>query len=155
MITLKKKVALITFLGLLTPVLHAQTYSINWYRVAGGGGGSSGTNGSTVFSVNGTIGQHDASGAMSGGGYSLTGGFWSLISVVQTSGLPDLTIVHVGNSVIISWPNTGSYNLQQNTNLAAAAGWATSGYTITTSNGTNSVTITAPVGSLFFRLANP
>ena len=92
---------------------------------------------------------------MTGGSYSLTGGFWSLISVVQTAGLPNLTITHSGSSVIVSWPDTGSYTLQQNTNLALAGGWATSGYTINTSNGTNSITITPPTGNLFFRLSNP
>jgi hypothetical protein len=45
--------------------------------------------------------------------------------------------------------------LQQNSNLAAPAGWAPSGYSISTSNGTNSVTITPPTGNLFFRLATP
>jgi len=93
---------------------------------------------------------------MTGGSYSLTGGFWSLIAVVQTPGLPNLTITFVGpNSVVVSWPNTGSYALQQNNNPAASAGWMTSGYTITTNNGTNSVTITPPAGNLFFRLFNP
>jgi hypothetical protein len=72
--------------------------------------------------------------------------------VVQTAGLPNLTIIHSGNSVIISWPNTGSFTLQQNNNLSAAANWAASGYTITTSNGTNSITITSATGNLFFRL---
>jgi hypothetical protein len=42
--------------------------------------------------------------------------------------------------------------LQQNNNLSAAANWAASGYTITTSNGTNSITITSATGNLFFRL---
>ena len=93
---------------------------------------------------------------MTGGSYSLTGGFWALISVVQTAGLPNLTITHSGNSVIVSWPDTGSYTLQQNANLALANGWATSGYSISTSaNGTSSITITPPTGNLFFRLANP
>ena len=96
--------------------------------------------------------QHDAGGPMTGGNYSLTGGFWALISVVQTPGLPDLTIAHSGNSVIVSWPNTGSYTLQQNANLALANGWATSCYSINTANGTNSITITPPTGNLFFRL---
>jgi hypothetical protein len=45
-------------------------------------GGGTGTGG--VYSVTITIGQPDASGAMTGGSYSLTGGFWALISVVQT-----------------------------------------------------------------------
>ena len=61
---------------------RAQNYSIPWYKVAGGGGTSTGG----TYPVSGTIGQPDAGGAMSGGNYSLTGGFWSLISVVQTAG---------------------------------------------------------------------
>jgi hypothetical protein len=127
----------------------AQPYSIDWYKIAGGGGTSTGG----VYAVSGTIGQHDAGGPMTGGNYSLTGGFWALISVVQTPGAPLLTITHSGNSVIVSWPNTGSYTLQQNSNLAASAGWTTSGYTVTPSNGTNSITITLPTGNLFFRLS--
>ena len=126
----------------------AQQYSIDWYKIAGGGGTSIGA----TYQVTGTIGQPDASGSMSGGNYSLTGGFWSLISVVQTAGLPNLAITHSGNNVIISWPNTGSYTLQQNANLATSDGWATSGYTISTANGTNSITITSATGNLFFRL---
>jgi hypothetical protein len=141
----------ILIFGLLIPTIgFTQSYSINWYKVAGGGGTSSGGN----YSISGTIGQPDASGAMTGGGYSLTGGFWSLIAVVQSTGLPNLTITHSGNTVIISWPDTGSYLLQQNSNLKSGS-WGASGYSITTSNGTNSVVVTSPTGSLFFRLYNP
>src|ERR1700735_771040 len=75
----------ILLFSLLIPTIgFTQSYSINWYKVAGGGGTSSGGN----YSINGTIGQPDASGAMTGGGHSLTGGFWSLIAVVQSAGLP-------------------------------------------------------------------
>ncbi len=126
-------------------------YSIDWYKIAGGAGTSTGG----VYSVSGAIGQPDAGGAMTGGNYSLTGGFWSLIAVVQTAGSPTLTVSHSGYSVIVSWPNTGSFTLQQNSNLTATANWTTSGYSISTSNGTNSITITAPTGNLFLRLANP
>ena len=129
--------------------VSAQPYSIDWYKIAGGGGTSTGG----TYQVSGTIGQPDAGGPMTGGNYSLTGGFWALISVVQTPGLPNLTITHTGNSVIVSWPNTGSYTLQQNSNLANTPGWTTSGYTITTNNGTNSITISPPTGNLFFRLS--
>lgn len=135
-------------LGLLMPLIaSAQNYSIVWYKIAGGGGTSSGG----TYSVSGTIGQPDASGALSGGRYSLTGGFWSIIAVVQTIGLPDLIVSHSGNSVTVSWPDTGTFILQQNSNLAAGT-WSTSSYTINTANGTNSVTITSPSGNLFFRL---
>jgi hypothetical protein len=145
------KIHLLLTVLLLSAAANAQSYSIDWYKIAGGGGTSTGA----TYQVSGTIGQPDAGGAMTGGSFSLTGGFWSLISVVQTAGLPNLTITHAGNSVIVSWPNTGSYTLQQNNNLAASAGWTTSGYTISPANGTNSITITPPTGNLFFRLSQP
>ena len=126
----------------------AQPYSIDWYKVAGGGGMSTGG----TYQVGGTIGQHDAGGPMIGGNYSLAGGFWALISVVQTPGLPNLIITHAGNSVIVSWPNTGSYTLLQNNNLAGGS-WTSSGYAVTSGNGTNSITISSPTGNLFFRLS--
>jgi len=143
----------LTFLlVLLLPALcPAQNYSIDWYKIAGGGGTSAGGN----YSVSGTIGQPDASSTMTGGNYSLTGGFWSLISVVQTAGLPNLTIAYAGNQVVVSWPDTGAYTLQQNSDLSTSANWAASGYTVNTANGVSSVTITAPAGKLFFRLSKP
>ena len=126
---------------------QAQSHSITGSVVAGGGGTSSGGS----YQVSGTIGQPAAGSAMSGGDYSLTGGFWSSITVIG----PLLTISHSGNSVIIAWPVSAGYTLQQNNNLGASAGWGTSGYSVSTSNGTNSITITPPTGNLFFRLANP
>ena len=51
--------------------LLGQSYSIDRFAIAGGGGASTGGN----FSLNGTIGQPEA-GTMSGGNYSLAGGFW-------------------------------------------------------------------------------
>ena len=54
----------------------------------------------------------------------------------------------------ILWPNTGNYTLQQNSDISATASWITSGFTVSTSNGTNSITVTPTTGNLFFRLAN-
>jgi hypothetical protein len=137
--------------SLLIPATgFTQQYSIDWYKISGGGGTSSNGN----YSVTGTIGQPDASGAMTGGNYSVTGGFWSLISVVQTIGAPALTITHSGNSVKISWPypSTG-FVLQQNSNLSTAS-WSASGGI--SNDGTNNfITITSPSGNLFFRLSHP
>lgn len=147
------KILLVQVMFLFLTLGNAQPYSIDWYKVSGGGGTSTGS----VYAVSGTIGQHDASGPMTGGGYSLTGGFWALVSVVQTPGLPNLSITFVSpSSVVVSWPNTGSYTLQQKSDLAAGT-WVTSSYTvqINTPPGTNSVTITPPTGNLFFRLHNP
>ena len=134
-------------LALTAPTIHAQSFAIDWYKISGGGGTSTGA----TYQVTGTIGQADAGGAMTGGTFSLTGGFWSLISAVQTPGMPPLTITHTGSSVIVSWPGTGSYILQQNTE-AATTNWVTSGYTVTTGGGTSSATFTPGPGKLFFRL---
>ena len=141
----------ILLLALVLPAsVFAQSYTIDWYKVAGGGGTSTGG----TYTVNGTIGQPDASGAMSGGNYSVTGGFWSLINVVQMPGVPNVIIVPNGpNSVKLLWPDpaTNTYTLQQNGNLTTTS-WVPSGFSMTNGLGTNYVTITPPVGNLFFRL---
>ena len=49
----------------------AQSFSMDWYTIDGGGGKSSGG----TFELNGTIGQPDAGAVMTGGGFELTGGF--------------------------------------------------------------------------------
>ena len=140
---------IVIVIGLCGLRASAQSYSIDWYKIAGGGGTSAGGS----YTLSGTIGQHDAGGPMTGGNYSLTGGFWSLVAVVQTPGLPNLLITYVGpNSVVVSWPNTGSYTLQTNNNLTTSS-WVGYGGTINIVNGTNNVTITPPRGNLFFRLA--
>jgi hypothetical protein len=131
--------------------LRAQAqYTIDWYKVSGGGGTSTGG----MYQVSGTIGQHDAGGPMTGGSYSLTGGFWALISVVQTPGAPTLYITVSGNTVTVYWQNVSGWSLQQNSNLAVPAGW-TGSSGVTPLNGTNYLTVTSPAGNLFFRLSNP
>ena len=79
---------LIAFLLVPSVAALAQSYTIDWSKIAGGGGTSTGG----VYSVSGTIGQPDASGAMSGGNYSLTGGFWAAYAV-QTPGAPYLSVL--------------------------------------------------------------
>ena len=148
--TVWKPVLLCLALGFTSFELRAQQYSIDWYKVAGGGGNSTGG----VYSVSGTIGQHDAGGPMTGGNYSLTGGFWALISVVQTPGAPKLNISHSGNTVTIYWQDVTGWSLQQNNNLAVTNGWSASGG-VAPSNGTNYLYLNSPTGNLFFRLQHP
>ena len=129
----------------------AQSYSIDWYKISGGGGTSS--NGQ--YTVSGTIGQHDAGGPMTGGNYSLTGGFWSLLSVVQTAGSPTLRIfLTTTNTAVVAWPvpSTG-FTLQVNTNLGTT-NWVSGGSPAVV-GGENQVIIAPPVGRQFFRLVHP
>lgn len=132
---------------------RAQTYDISWYKVAGGGGTSTGG----VYTVSGTIGQHDA-GTLVGGQYSLTGGFWGIIAAVQTPGAPQLLItVTTNHFAILSWQAAfPGFHPQQDASLGNT-NWVnvnTNTFPIVTSNGTNTVTL--PVsGNQFFRLVNP
>jgi hypothetical protein len=124
----------------------AQNYNISWYKVSGGGGTSTGG----VYTVSGTIGQHDAGGAMVGGQYSLTGGFWSLYAV-QSPGAPLLTITYAGNQAIVSWsPSVTGWTLQTNNNLATGV-WGNYLGTVVNNSATNS----PPKGNVFFRLTHP
>ena len=128
---------------------RAQSYSIDWYKIAGGGGTSS--NGTYV--VSGTIGQADA-GSMSGGNYSLTGGFWSLISLVQTPRAPILKITYSGGNAIVSWQLPASGFLLENNPVCATNGWSTVSQSFYATNGsTVSVTVAPPLnGQRYFRL---
>ncbi len=129
-----------------------QSYSIDWYKIAGGGGTSTGG----VYTVSGTIGQPDASGAMSGGSYSLTGGFWSLIAAVQTPGAPLLTITRSGASIIVSWPSPATgWTLQQNSNSINSADWNNVTDTIQDDGTTKTLTVNPPTGNRFYRLFKP
>jgi hypothetical protein len=56
----------------LVGVAQAQPFEVSWWTIDGGGGVSSGG----VYSVSGTIGQPDAGSAMTGGTFSVSGGFW-------------------------------------------------------------------------------
>ena len=132
-----------------------KTFPWTGIKVSGGGGTSSGgpVTGSNYFSISGTIGQPDASAnnALSGGNFSLTGGFWSLYAV-QTTGFPTLYIRSVvPNSAVVFWQNVGSYTLQTNSNLAST-NWVDYGGSVALLNGTNNVTFASAVGNLFFRL---
>jgi hypothetical protein len=131
----------------------AQNYSVDWFKISGGGGTS--TNGQ--FSLSGTIGQPDATAnaALTGGNFSVTGGYWALINVVQTPGAPTLYISRSTNSVTVYWQNVVGWNLIQNGNLATpVASWNASS-SPTLANGTNYLTLVNPAGNLFFRLKNP
>jgi hypothetical protein len=132
--------------------VSAQTYSADWHKVAGGGGVSTGG----VYSVNGTVGQHDAGGPLTAGPYSITGGFWAL-SVVQTPGAPLLKILLSNtNTAIVSWPAPSvGWVLQQNTSVASPAGWSNATNTVTQAGGHNQIVVASPNGNRFYRLVHP
>jgi hypothetical protein len=132
-------------------------YELNWYTIDGGGGTSSGGS----FTLSGTIGQPDAGGPMVGGSYSLTGGFWSIISAIQTPGAPLLSVTRnpVTGAVSITWPQPAeNWLLDQATVLTlppVAIPWSQVGFPYQTNNGVISITIPAPAGNRYYRLRKP
>jgi hypothetical protein len=132
--------------GIVAPIgMLAQSYMINWWTIDGGGGTSTGG----VYSVRGTIGQPDASKAMTGGNYSLTGGFWAL-HAVQVEGAPYLTIVAAGPGMAeISWtPDTPGWILQESP--IVSSNWVDSA-----SGSANPVTVPTAGTNRFYRLHKP
>ncbi len=132
--------------------VKAQTYSIDWSTIDGGGGTSTGG----VYSVSGTIGQPDA-GTMSGGNFSLTGGYWSLLSIVQTPGAPLLSITLTTiNTVLISWPSPSTgFTLQQNTNGVSSVNWSDAPEMIQDNGTIKYLIVNPPTGNRFYRLKSP
>jgi len=130
---------------LLANLATAQ-YSNDWFKVAGGGGTSSGGQ----YIVSGTIGQPDAGDPMTGGSFSLNGGFWALYAV-QTPGAPRLTITPAGaGQAIISWtPNTPGYVLQSTDSLSPT-NWVNA-----PSGANNPATVPVNVPARFYRLFHP
>jgi hypothetical protein len=129
----------------LLAVTAAAQYSIDWWEVAGGGG----TTGGGGYALNATIGQHDA-GSMSGGQFTLVGGFWA-ITLVQTTNVPTptLTLAPAGpGQAILSWlPDTPGFHLQMSDSLSP---W------INAPGGTNHpITIPTTGQMKFYRLINP
>jgi hypothetical protein len=139
---------------LLASGVHAQ-YSIDWHTIDGGGGTSTGA----VYELSGTIGQPDA-GLLSGGNYSLTGGFWSLLSVVQTPGAPLLSIEQLPGGVRVFWPATATrFVLEKSPALGSsppATVWSQVPLATYQTNVTEiSITVSPALGNTFYRLRKP
>jgi len=143
----RASLALLTLLFLSATSTHAQTYSIDWSKISGGGGTSTGG----VFSVSGTIGQPDAGGPMTNGQFSVTGGFWVLPTAVQTAGAPTLTIAPAApGQATISWtPPTPGFVLQESFALTPGS------WTNSVSGATNPVVVPATPPKKFYRLLKP
>jgi hypothetical protein len=147
-------IALVGAALLFPGALRAQNYNIDWYTIGSGGGTSTGTNGGTSYTVSGTIGQ-PATASMSGGGYALTGGFWSIISTIQTAGAPLLSVIRSGSDALISWSESATGFLLEQSSTLLPSSWTVSAAPQSTNAGVISVSVPASSGYQFFRLHNP
>jgi hypothetical protein len=130
-----------------------QTFSIPWSTIDGGGGTSTGG----VFAVSGTIGQPDAGPAMSSGNFAVLGGFWSIVSAVQTPGAPLLSIerLPLGSARVFWTRPADGWVLEQATALASPP--RTNEWMQVSppyqSNATHfSISVSVPAGNKFYRL---
>ena len=73
------------------------------------------------------------------------------LTVITGPGLPPFHAYSSSGQVVLWWTSTNAV-LQERTNLNSTTTWSDSGRPVTQSNGTNSVTISAPQGNDFFRL---
>jgi hypothetical protein len=89
---------------------------------------------------------------MSGGGFSLTGGFWSLFAV-QTPGAPYLWVTQTTTNTVVVWWSLDAtpWQLQATTNLPSAdSGWTNCVYA---TNGVTGVYVEpTSAGKRFYRL---
>lgn len=77
----------------------AAELAIPWWTLEGGGGVSRGDG----FTVRGTVSQPGA-GRMSGGGFTVTGGFWAWPLLIPGPGAPVLTIAYVNpGQAVLTW----------------------------------------------------
>ena len=126
---------------------NAQSYSIDSFTIGGGGGASS----ADRYTLNGTIGQPDANPVtLTGGSYTLEGGFWPRLVVTSTTGAPTLFIRVSGATVTVSWaPAISGFALEQSNSLLPGFWGATPGAA------TNPVTIPLTSAPTFYRLRRP
>lgn len=129
--------------------VSAQSYSIDFFTIDGGGGTSSGGQ----FSVSGTISQPDA-GKLTGGQFTLDGGFWGIDAAVLVNGSPNLRITRTTtNYIVIAWPLTvGAFQLQQNP-VFGTANWSNVSATVNVVGAENQVLVPKTLlGNKFYRL---
>lgn len=136
--------------GLGIGAAKAQEFSVDWFSIDGGGGSSTGG----VYAVSGTIGQSDTA-AMSGGDYTLQGGFWSIVAL-EAGTIPVLHITTAPGGVAISWSGPAlDFVLQESPRLGPSANWTDVGAPVIVNGPENTVIQPIASGGRFYRLRHP
>jgi hypothetical protein len=141
---------------LLAGADHAGAQGLAMERHVSAGGGGASTGG--AFALTGTVGQPDAGAPLSGGAFSLSGGFWALPVAVQMPGAPLLSVSLSNGLVIVSWPwSTNAWRLERTTAFApepSSTVWTTVPLPYQT-NAARVFITTPPVGAAYYRLQFP
>lgn len=131
-------------------------FNLNWDTIDSGGGTSVGGD----YSVGGTIGQPDG-GAMNGGSFQLSGGFWPVTRSRERT--PQLRILlaspftppNINARVTLAWPfPSPSYQLEAASSPAEPA-WAVVANAPSVVDGEYRVTLEATGVARMFRLRSP
>lgn len=146
----RKLLWVVTFLEVASA--SAQTFNIDWSTFDSGGGTSTGG----VYALSGTIGQPDANAVpLTGGPYSLAGGFWSLFAVSAPGGPPLSIRLTLTNAAVISWSSTVvGFALHQNSDLNTT-NWVPAPEAVIDDGTNRSIIVSPPTGRRFYRLFKP
>jgi hypothetical protein len=145
-------VCLIALLMFSAALVHAQTYSIDWFKIAGGGGTS--TNGE--YALAGTIGQVDTGRVAATNAYRIEAGFWAI--ALQQLGYPPLNITRADTNYFVNWLTAEpGMILQQASILGTPTTWSDVPDTVSTNGVTNLVqqAIATGVSHRYYRLRRP
>ena len=143
----------ITLATLTLSRMASAQFSINWFSIDGGGGTSAGGQ----FVLSGTIGQPDATPALTGGAFRLEPGLWSTVTVLQGPGAPVLKLKLIGGGLaVLSWPvSVTGFTLQECMNLAEPNGWIAAPQPVVDTATEHTVTIPTSGTTKCFRLMRP
>ncbi len=148
------KMKTLSLLLLTTVLLHADPprFAITKSTIDAGGERTPGTR----FTLTGTIGQPDAAPRFvsADNRFAIEPGFWSRATVVQTPGLPELTMrPHtLRNYTLLAWPVAANgYILQQSPDLAPNS-WTDVGITVVDTATEHTVSYPMTARRAFFRL---
>jgi len=95
---------------------------------------------------------------MTGGNYSLVGGFWGIVAAIQTPGAPLLTITRdpATAAVTVSWPKPADGWVLDETGAVtsppSAISWSQVAFPYQTNATTILLTVPSPTGNRFYRL---
>lgn len=138
--------------GICESRVEAQRFSVDWDEI----GTSAGTSSAGQFTVSGSIEPVDSGTTLQGGSYTLTSGYWSLITALQMPGAPRLVVsMKNPSTVTISWPVSPAGFLLQQSAAMNPANWVNVREVVTVSEGFNRIDVNVSKASTFYRLVRP
>ncbi|MGC9451840.1 MAG: hypothetical protein ACP5I4_10365 [Oceanipulchritudo sp.] len=134
------------------PFLAQANRSINWSNLLPTGESLWG-----AYRVVGTAGQIESE-ELVGGTFSLKGGFWSCVTLVQTEGAPILWMERTPeDAILVCWPSPSEgWVLEKSLTIGPAATWIVETGVINDDGTTKTMEVTMPPENhIYYRLTKP